>query len=465
MDREFLDLYNRELQLLHEHAREFSEEYPGIAERLGGLVGDRQDPMIAGLLEGAAFLAARVQLKLKHEFSEFTSNLLEQLVPNYLAPTPSALLAKIVPPYSDPALRDGNRIAQGSYIDASYRERDRRIACRYRLASAITLWPFDITGAEYVGAPGPLQAMGLPVSAEVVAGLRLSLTHRSAQRVDDEVANEAAAKDPNLWFAGCRTIDLPVHILGSEADAIALYEQIFAHCVGVYFRYFDEFGDPIVLRAPEGCLDPIGFREEEALIPSDKRLFRGFDLLREYFLFPRKFLGFRLTQLNKVMPLLPAKSVEVIFAFSEANPRLPAAVQRSMFALYAAPAVNLFERATDRVAIKTNQHEYHRTAAATWNTSRIACWRSMPISPAAATSSRCCRSIRRPPRRTGERRVASSTPYGGCRAAARRRNANTARRPTTPAPTCSSRSSSRPASTTILPSPSSASARSAPTAT
>ena len=113
MNREFLDLYNRELQLLHEQAREFAEEYPGIAERLGGLVGDRPDPMIAGLLEGAAFLAARVQLKLKHEFSEFTGNLLEQLVPNYLAPTPSALLAKIVPPYPDPALREGSRIARG----------------------------------------------------------------------------------------------------------------------------------------------------------------------------------------------------------------------------------------------------------------------------------------------------------------------------------------------------------------
>ena len=77
MDREFLDLYNRELLLLHEQAREFAEEYPGIAERLGGLVAERSDPMIAGLLEGAAFLAARVQLKLKHEFPEFTSNLLE----------------------------------------------------------------------------------------------------------------------------------------------------------------------------------------------------------------------------------------------------------------------------------------------------------------------------------------------------------------------------------------------------
>src|SRR5215217_4827211 len=110
MNREFLDLYNRELQLLHEQAREFAEEYPGIAERLGGLITDRMDPMVAGLLEGAAFLAARVQLKLKHEFPEFTTNLLEQLVPNYLAPTPSALLARIRAPYADPELREGRSI-------------------------------------------------------------------------------------------------------------------------------------------------------------------------------------------------------------------------------------------------------------------------------------------------------------------------------------------------------------------
>src|SRR5215207_5166747 len=159
MDREFLDLYNRELQLLHEQARDFADEYPGIAERLGGLVTERMDPMVAGLLEGAAFLAARVQLKLKHEFPEFTGNLLEQLVPNYLAPTPSAMLAKIIPGYSDPALREGNLVARGTYLDATYRELDRQIACRYRLCSAITLWPFDLTAAEYFSSPAPLQAL------------------------------------------------------------------------------------------------------------------------------------------------------------------------------------------------------------------------------------------------------------------------------------------------------------------
>ena len=96
MNREFRELYNRELGVLEESAREFAEEFPGVAERLGGLTRDSMDPMIKGLLEGAAFLAARVQLKIKHEFPEFTANLIEQLVPDCLAPTPSALLARIV---------------------------------------------------------------------------------------------------------------------------------------------------------------------------------------------------------------------------------------------------------------------------------------------------------------------------------------------------------------------------------
>src|ERR1700743_775390 len=101
MNREFLDLYNRELQLLYEQAREFAEEYPGIAERLGGLLAERARPMAPRGAAGDRVLAARVQLKLKHEFPEFTNNLLEQLIPNYLAPTPSAMLVKVLPPYSD----------------------------------------------------------------------------------------------------------------------------------------------------------------------------------------------------------------------------------------------------------------------------------------------------------------------------------------------------------------------------
>lgn len=359
MNQEFLDLYNQELRLFMEHSKEFAEEYPGIAERLGGLVGERMDPMVGGLLEGAAFLAARVQLKLKHEFPEFTNNLLEQLLPNYLAPTPSALLAGLTPPYSDPGLREGVRVPRGSYIDATYLERERRIACRYRLGADITLWPFEISAAEYIPAPGGLQALGLRAGPRALAGLRLTLTHRVMADPAQEPAAAEAHRNPASWFAGCRTRALDCHLLGSEGDAVALYEQLFANCIGIHFRHLDEFGDPVATPG-EGCrLAQIGFDEDEALLPVDPRVFRGFELLRELFWFPRKFLGFRLEGLAAIMPKLAARTVEIVFVFDEVNARLPGAVRKEMFALYAAPAINLFEKTTDRIPVKANQHEFH----------------------------------------------------------------------------------------------------------
>ncbi|MFX6182622.1 type VI secretion system baseplate subunit TssF, partial [Acinetobacter baumannii] len=90
-------------------------------------VAERTDPMVAGLLEGSAFLAARVQLKMKHEFPEFTGNLLEQLLPNALAPIPSAALVQMRPRFGDPALREGRLIEAGEAMDAVHVERDRQV--------------------------------------------------------------------------------------------------------------------------------------------------------------------------------------------------------------------------------------------------------------------------------------------------------------------------------------------------
>ncbi|MGY3109956.1 type VI secretion system protein ImpG [Bradyrhizobium sp. LM6.9] len=359
MNREFLDFYNRELSLLYEQAGDFAEEYPGIAERLGGLIRDRSDPMITGLLEGAAFLAARVQLKLKHEFPEFTANLLEQLVPNYLAPTPSAMLVTARPPYADPALRDGRKIARGAYFDATYRERERSLSCRFRLCRDIVLWPFDVTSAEYFSTAGALQALGIPVGSDVIAGLRLSLTHRSAARLDEEPPDAEARTKPETWFAGCRVSELPIYLSGAESDAIALYEQLISNCRGVYFRHLDDFGDPVVTRAPHDSVQQIGFDENESLFPNDNRIFRGSELLREYFMFPRKFLGINLTGLRSVMSRLRSKSIDIVFAFDEHNSRLAASVRPETFRLYTAPAINLFEKTSDRIPVKSNTHEYH----------------------------------------------------------------------------------------------------------
>jgi type VI secretion system protein ImpG len=359
MNREFLELYNRELALLYENAGDFAEEYPGIAERLGGLTRERADPMMIGLLEGAAMLAARVQLKLKHEFPEFTSNLIDQLLPNYLAPVPSVMLAQINPTFGDPDLREGRTVPRGAHLDAVYREKEQNISCCYTLCNDITYWPFELTRADYYSALGPLQALRVEVNAEAASGLRLNLKLRTAERSEDEPAEEEARKDPASLFSGCTIDNLKVYLVGPEAEAIALYEQLFSCLNGIHLRYLDSFGDPKVINLPVNCLQQIGFDENDTLFPYDTRVFSGFNFIHEFFMFPRKFLGFRLTGLSRFLSAVHATSIDLVMTFSQSSARLAAAVKPSMFSLFAAPAINLFLKNSDRVQIKSSQHEYH----------------------------------------------------------------------------------------------------------
>ena len=359
MNREFLELYNRELKLFKESAAEFAEEFPGVAERLGGLTADHMDPMIAGLFGGAAYLAARVQLKLKHEFPQFTNNLLDQLVPHYLAPTPSAMLVRIEPPFEEPNLKNGVRIGAGTFLEARYVEKDRRVACKFRLNSSIALWPFDVTQAEFFPAPGALQALGLDTGRDTMAGMQMTLVRRSAALMESEPDEKTAQSKPELWISNCRTDDLTFHLCGNEADSIRLYEKLFAHCRAIHFRYLNEFGDPVFVRAPEDCLLQVGFYPHEPLFAGDRRVFRGFDLLRELFVFPQKFLGFQLCGLATVLPKIAARTLDIIFTFDQSDARLASSVRPHSFALFAAPAVNLFEMQAARVPVKSNEHEYH----------------------------------------------------------------------------------------------------------
>ncbi len=85
-----------------------------------------------------------------------------------------------------------------------------------------------------------------------------------------------ALKKPEMLFAGCRTANLPLYFVGPEADSVALYEQLFAHCKGIYFRYLDEFGDPVVYPAPPQSLHQVGFEREDCAVSQRPPGVRGF---------------------------------------------------------------------------------------------------------------------------------------------------------------------------------------------
>jgi type VI secretion system protein ImpG len=355
MNRAFLEQYNRELGILYERSKQFAEEFPGVAERLGGLSRETMDPGIGSLLQGSAFMAARVQLKLKSEFAQFTSALLDQLLPNFLAPIPPATLVQATPKYDDPGLVEGRRFARGDYLDAVYVEKERRIACRFRLRRGLELWPLHLEQAEYYAAPAPLQALGLDVTQGTMAGMRLGFRRLSAAP-DSPKANGGKPEGP---VKELRIDELPVHILGAQADTVAVYEQLFGNCRRISLRYLDSFGDPHLVAAPLDMIDQIGFGEEEILAENDDRVFAGFNLLLDFFGFPEKFLGFRLKGLRRLLSQIDAPAFDVIFEFTSAVPRLQSILRPSMFALYTVPISNLFDMNCSRVPVRRREYEHH----------------------------------------------------------------------------------------------------------
>src|SRR6185503_13806349 len=111
-----LRLYSDELAHLREQGAEFAAEFPKIASRLGMEGMEVSDPYVERLMEGFAFLAARVQLKLEAEQPRLIAHLLESIYPNFLAPVPSMMVARLGADPADPNLARGYTVPRGAAL-------------------------------------------------------------------------------------------------------------------------------------------------------------------------------------------------------------------------------------------------------------------------------------------------------------------------------------------------------------
>ena len=89
MSDDLLYYYERELSFLRRMGAEFAQKYPKVASRLQLEPNKCEDPHVERLLEGFAFLAARVHVRLDDDFSEISEALLNLIYPHYVRPIPS----------------------------------------------------------------------------------------------------------------------------------------------------------------------------------------------------------------------------------------------------------------------------------------------------------------------------------------------------------------------------------------
>jgi type VI secretion system protein ImpG len=340
MNRRFLNYYERELRHLREMGAEFAAEHPKIAGRLGIEQFECADPYVERLLEAQAFLAARVQFKLDAEFPRFTQHLLETVYPDYLAPTPSMAVVQFNPRPDESSLAEGYRLPRQTLL-RSLLGKGEQTACEYLTGHDVTLWPLQITQAQYH--TQDLQSLGLPASPtppKAAIRLRLKCTL------------------PGLPFSKLRLDSLHLYLRGSGSEQLHLYEQLLGQGAGVVVRPAAKpLGDPSIL--PASTVRRVGFEENQALLPPSPRTFEGYRLLREYFAFPERFLFVELLGLNASLKKCPQPEVDIILLLRQLNLKLENVVTPDNFALFCTPVINLFPKRADRIHLTDRFSEQH----------------------------------------------------------------------------------------------------------
>ena len=340
MDTRILKKYEQELAYMREMGEEFAESYPKIAARLGMDGVEISDPYIERMMEGFAFMAARVQLELDLQYPVLTQHLLEIIYPHYLAPTPSMFIAKLEPDPSQGSMEDGFLLKSGTSLRSPLRAGD-NTACQFRTAHDVTLWPIRITEAEYLGGRGEVVAAGVGENREVKAAIRLRL----------ESIGE-------LGLAKLGLDELTLFMTGAGWEPWKLFEHIANDGVQVAGRSVDPRNDWTHVNR-WNTIEATGSDPDQAMLPFPGQSFDGYRLLQEYYALPNRFF---FTKVGGLQPILKqvndGDAVDIYILLNQSVPALSGVIEPSSFELFATPAINLFEKRCDRVHVSGRDVDY-----------------------------------------------------------------------------------------------------------
>ncbi|MBL4805930.1 MAG: type VI secretion system baseplate subunit TssF [Rhodobacteraceae bacterium] len=341
MDTRILKKYEEELAFMREMGEEFAEAYPKIASRLGMDGVEIKDPYVERMMEGFAFMAARVQLELDLQYPVLTQHLLEIIYPHYLAPTPSMFIAQFMPDAAQGGMDEGFLLKRGTPLRSPLRDGD-TTSCRFRTAHDVTLWPIEIVEAEYLDGRGEVVAAGVGENRKVRAAIRLRI--------------KATGEVP---LSKLPIEDLTLYMTGVGWEPWRLYEHIVNDSMSVAGKSTNRRA-AWVYENRYNTVEAVGYDPEQALLPFPGQSFDGYRLLQEYYALPNRFFFSKLGGLKPIFQRAgDEKTVDIFILLSQSVPELKPVINPEAFELFASPAINLFEKRCDRVHVSGRDVDYH----------------------------------------------------------------------------------------------------------
>ena len=382
MDARLLRYYNQELRYLRELGGDFAREFPKIASRLGMEGLEVTDPYVERLLEGCAFLAARVQLKQDAEFPRLSHRLLELIYPNFLAPVPSMLVAQITP-VPDANLLKGPVLA-ARHASAGPRSRAHDTRCEFRTAQPVQLTPLNTTGSGVLPQrrrSRRVASSGCPQRPRCGVRITLAFARPACRSRKLEI-------DSLRFFLGGQTDD---------RDAAARADPVHhGRRAGRSARH-GRRGSSAAVAGVVGHAGRLRRRRGDAA--GQLRGLSGMRLLQEYFAFPG---ALPLPRHRRAAPAFwrhrRATSVEIVLLFSRLGQGLDGAVDAGQLLRCTACRRSTCFRSAPTASRSTKAtHEFHVVARphARRSTTRSTTWSACTATTTRATSATSCRCTRR----------------------------------------------------------------------
>ena len=322
-----LPYFERELVSLRRLCREFGERYPKVGGRLQLGADVCPDPHVEQLIESVALIAARVAKRQDDGYPELTEGLLESLFPHYLLPFPSCTIVRAT--YPQVRAAGARPVLTLPRATELHSEEVSGVRCQFRTAYDITLAPMAVTEGRFDGAIRAPAGTELPTAATSSISITL----------DGEAITQLG-----------RT---RVYIDGEPSFCACLRDALFMRTLCAY----TESGTGSWQRLADVPLTPVGLVEDDALIPFGARSHPAYRALTEFFAFPEKFNFFDI-ELAAIARQLPAGARRVTLHLAIGGLRWDSDVARMLGSLSAenlllgcSPAVNLFERAGQPVAL------------------------------------------------------------------------------------------------------------------
>ena len=311
--------FEDELAYLREVGKEFAEAHPDVAHLLSGPTGD---PSVERLLEGVAFLTARIREKYDSELPELSHSVLGLLWPHYLRLVPAMAIVEFSP--ASGASGETVRVPVGTRVESVPIEGTR---CTFTSCYEVELPPMTVS------------------SVEVEDDRRVSIL---------KIALRLA---PGMDLSVALTESLRFHLHGEGSLPGTLLSFLLSKTASLTARTLDPDVEERSIELPVSSVKPVGFAEDETLLPDINPAFRGYRLLQEYFALPAKFCFIDIEGLDRLRGLGMAKSFELVFRFSE---RLETSqrVTKEAIRLGCSPVVNLFSHTIDPFLLDHHKVEY-----------------------------------------------------------------------------------------------------------